>query len=110
MKFNNYSRPDEIKSELSSRFKTLRLSLNYSQAYVSTKSGVSLRTIKSFEKDGSISVDNLIKILRVLNVADNFNYLIPETGLNTVDLHNLGHQKKRVSRKAKAEKKKWGDE
>ena len=110
MKMNNYSNFDEIKLELASRFKALRLSLNYSQSYISNKSGVSLRTIKSFEKDGSISLDNLIKMLKVLNVADNINYLIPELGLNTIDLHNLGHQKQRISRKTQTKKKKWGDE
>lgn len=110
MKINNYSQIDEIKLELASRFKALRLSLNYSQSYVSNKSGVSLRTIKSFEKDGAISIDNLIRILKVLNILDNLNYLVPETGLNTADLYNLGHQKQRVSRKTQKEKKKWGDE
>ena len=110
MKFNNYSRPDEIKLELSSRFKALRLSFDYSQAYISAKSGVSLRTIKSFEKNGTISLDNLIKVLKVLGVADNLNYLIPELGLNVVDLHHLGHQKKRVSKKKKKVNLKWGDE
>ena len=110
MKINNYTHFDDIKLELSSRFKALRLSLNYSQSYVASKSGVSLRTIKSFEKDGSISFDNLIKLLKVINVADNLDYLIPSIGLNTVDLHHLGHQKQRVSRKRMKEKEKWGDE
>ena len=110
MKFNNYSETNEIKQELSKRFRATRLSLNYSQSYVSIKSGVSLGTIKSFEKDGSISFDNLIKLLKVLNIADNLNYLIPELGINTVDLHNLGHQKQRVSRKKINQRQKWGDE
>ena len=110
MKLNNYSETNEIKRELANRFKTLRLSLNYSQSYISQKSGVSLRTIKSFEKDGTISFDNLIKLLKVLNIGGNLNFLIPEMGLNTVDLHNLGHQKQRVSRKINNQKQKWGDE
>lgn len=110
MKINNFSQPDEIKLELAYRFKATRLSLNYSQSYVSNKSGVSLRTIKSFEKDGTISLDNLIKILKVINVADNLDYIVPEIGLNTVDLHHLGHQKQRVSRKKNNKRVKWGDE
>lgn len=109
MKFNNYSETNEIKQELSKRFRATRLSLNYSQSYVSIKSGVSLGTIKSFKKDGSIPFDNLIKLLKVLNIADNLNYLIPELGINTVDLHNLGHQKQRVSKKIN-QRQKWGDE
>ncbi len=110
MKFSNYTETNDIKQELAFRFKSLRLSLNYSQAYIAQKSGVSIRTVKSFEKDGSISFDNLIKLLKVLNICDNLNYLIPEIGLNTIDLHNLGHQKQRVSRKATVQKQKWGDE
>lgn len=110
MKFNNYSTTEEMKQELATRFKATRLSLNYSQAYVASKSGVSLRTIKTFEKNGSISFDNLIRILKTLNIGDNLNYLIPEIGLNTVDLHNLGHQKQRIGKKANIKKEKWGDE
>ena len=110
MKFNNYSETSEIKQELANRFRAVRLSLNYSQLYVSQKSGVSLRTIKSFEKDGTISFDNLIKLLKVLNIEDNLNYLIPEMGLNTFDLHNLGHQKQRISKKNNTQRQKWGDE
>ena len=110
MKINNYSLSDEIKLEIGSRFKALRLSMNYSQTYVSEKSGVSLRTIQYFEKEGSITLENLIKLLKVLNIADNLNYLIPETGLNTIDLYKLGHQKQRISRESKTEHKKWGDE
>ena len=80
------------------------------QEYIANKSGVSLSTIKSFEKDGTISFDNLTRILRVLNLLDNVNSLIPELGVNTVDIHNLGHEKQRVSRKKNNKTTKWGDE
>ena len=109
MKINNFSFLDDAKSELARRFKAYRLSLNYSQEYVSSKSGVSLGTIKSFEKDGTISFDNLMKILRVLNLLDNIDSLIPDLGVNTVDIHNLGHEKQRVSRKHKNKITEWGD-
>ena len=110
MKINNYSLSDDIKKELAKRFKAYRLSLNYSQEYISTKSGVSIGTIKSFENKGTISFDNLLKILRTLNLLDNVDCLIPSLGLNTVDIHNLGHEKQRVSRKKNITKQKWGDE
>ena len=110
MKINNYSLSEDIKKELSKRFKTNRLSLNYSQEYISKKCGVLLGTIKSFEKSGSISLDNFIKILRVLNMVDNIDYLIPSLGLNVVDIHNLGHERQRVRRKEKTKETIWGDD
>ena len=110
MRINNYTSLNEIKAEIAKRFKTYRLSLNYSQEYVSKKSGVSLRTIKSFEKDGVISLDNLIKIMKTLSVCDNFDFLIPETKLNVADLHRLGHEKQRVSKMNDKSHINWGDE
>ena len=110
MKVNNFTLSEDIKTELAKRFKTYRLSLNLSQEYISNKSGVSLGTIKSFEKSGTISLDNLIKVLRVLNLLDSIDSLIPDLGLNTIDVHNLGHEKQRVSRKKNKEIAKWGDE
>lgn len=110
MKINNFTDPSEITKELSIRFKAYRLSLNLTQTYISLKSGVALRTIKNFERDGLISLNSLIKILKVMNIAYNFDNLIPEIGLNTVDLHNLGHQKQRVSRTKNKTQIKWGDE
>lgn len=110
MKINNFSLTDETKLELARRFKAYRLSLNYTQDYISNKSGVSLGTIKSFERDGSISFDNLIKLLRVLNLLDNIDYLVPNLGLNSVDIHKLGHEKKRASKKKQTNKLSWGDE
>lgn len=110
MKINNYSLIDETKTELAKRYKAYRLSLNYSQEYISEKSGVSLGTVKSFEKSGTISLDNLIKILRVLNLLDNIDYLVPSLGVNSVDVHKLGHEKKRASKKKQTAKMSWGDE
>ena len=110
MKINNYSSTNDIKNELAKRFKAYRLSLNFSQEYISLKSGVSIGTIKSFEKDGTISQDNFVKLLRVVNLLDNYDLLIPSLGLNTIDLHKLGHEKQRVSRKNKIVDTKWGDE
>ncbi len=110
MKINNFTLICDIKTELAKRFKAYRLSLNHSQEYISQKSGVSLGTIKSFEKTGTISLDNLIKILRVLRILDNIDYLIPFLGLNTVDLHNLGHEKQRVSRKKKTQTFIWAED
>ena len=92
MKINNYTPNDEIKLEIAKRFKAYRLSLNYSQEYIARKSGVSLRTIKSFEKDGTISLDNLLKIMKILNVCANCDSLIPETKLNVADLYHLGFE------------------
>ena len=78
--------------------------------YIAQKSGVSVGTIRSFEQTGTISLDNLIKILRTLSLAGNFEFLIPNLGVNSVDLHRLGHSKQRARSKKKNNEIPWGDE
>lgn len=110
MIITNYSALSETKGELAKRFKTYRLSLNYTQLDIAEKSGVSLGAIKSFERSGSISLDNLLKILKALSLLDNMDALIPALGINTVQLHDLGHQRQRASKKSKGRDLPWGDE
>ena len=101
MSITNFSSLPSTKLELANRFKAYRLSLNYSRSYIAQKSGVSVGTIRSFEQTGTISLDNLIKILRTLSLAGNFEFLIPNLGVNSVDLHRLGHSKQRARPKKK---------
>ena len=110
MSITNFSSLPSTKLELANRFKAYRLSLNYSRSYIAQKSGVSVGTIRSFEQTGTISLDNLIKILRTLSLAGNFEFSIPNLGINSVDLHRLGHSKQRARPKKKNNEIPWGDE
>lgn len=107
---NNYSTVSETKRELAQRLKAYRLSLNLTQAQLSEASGVSLGAIKSFERNGNASLDTLLSLLKALSLLGNADALIPALGLNTVALHDLGHQRQRARKKKKAATTPWGDE
>ena len=68
----NISTPNSIMQNLKDKFKQKRLSLNLTQEGLSTKSGVSLGSIKRFESSGEISFESLLKIALVLNCLDDF--------------------------------------
>ena len=110
MTIHNYSSLPEAKSELAKRIKAYRLSLNLTQLQLSEASGVSLGAIKSFERNGAASLDTLLSLLKALSLLDNVDGLIPVLGLDTVALHDLGHQRQRARKKVKKETMPWGDE
>jgi len=60
---------------LSARAKTRRLALNLTQTGLEQRSGVSLGTIKLFERTGKISLESLVKIAISLGVSDDFGLL-----------------------------------
>ncbi len=43
-----------------------RLALNLTQVGLSERSGVALSTLRKFEQSGSISIDNLLKLMMVV--------------------------------------------
>ena len=65
----------EIIDALAARAKTRRLALNLTQAGLEQRSGVSLGTIKLFERTGKISLESLVKIAISLGVSDDFDLL-----------------------------------
>ncbi|MBQ9058429.1 MAG: helix-turn-helix transcriptional regulator [Atopobiaceae bacterium] len=56
----------EISEQLSSRVRAIRRKRHISQARLAERSGVSLGSIKRFERTGEISLTSFIKILMAL--------------------------------------------
>ena len=110
MTITSYSNLTDAKRELAKRFHDYRLSLNLTQLDIAEKSGVSLSAVKSFERTGSISLDNLMKMLKALSLFANFDALIPPMVRNAVELHKLGHQRQRARKKNASGELAWGDE
>jgi len=72
--FNLYS-IQEILELLASQVKQARLNQDLSQDGLAKRSGVSLGSIKRFERSGQISLESLIKIAVVLNALEDFTKL-----------------------------------
>ena len=65
--------------ELARRSKSMRLGQNLTQAGLEQRSGVSLGTIKLFERTGKISLESLVKIAIALGTSEGFESLFHAT-------------------------------
>ncbi len=67
--------PQEARLDLAQRFRDRRLALNLSQTGLATRSGVSLGSLKRFERTGQISLESLVNIALVLDCLPDFEKL-----------------------------------
>ncbi|OFX58587.1 MAG: hypothetical protein A2046_01105 [Bacteroidetes bacterium GWA2_30_7] len=94
---NLYS-SSEIAKKIASKAKEKRLSFNYTQEALSKKSGVSLGSLKRFERSYEISLQNLLLLALALNSIDEFINLFPENKYSSIDevikLKNVNKRKR----------------
>lgn len=64
-----------IKTRLKDRFRTIRRTAKMSQMTLAQRSGVSLGSIKRFERTGEISLTALIKLSQALGYEGDFDNL-----------------------------------
>jgi transcriptional regulator with XRE-family HTH domain len=69
--------PLEIREAVGSRAKRLRLDHGLTQQILSERSGVSLGSLKRFERTGHASLDAVVKIAFALRVEDELDHLFP---------------------------------
>ena len=62
----------DIMEELRVKFKEQRKSLCYTQQELSIRSGVSLGSLKRFEKSGQISFESILKLAFILECLGDF--------------------------------------
>ncbi len=68
--------PAELLRELGQRAKTLRLAQNLTQGGVASRAGISIGTLKRFERTGEIQLNHLLRIALVLGRLEEFNALL----------------------------------
>lgn len=78
MKIANNNDENFILSELGSRIKQYRISLNITQSELAQKCGLSLKTVARIENGNDTNFSNIIKIISEFGLSDNLNILIPE--------------------------------
>lgn len=78
MKISNNNDEKFILSELASRIKQYRISLNITQAELADKCGLSLKTVARIETGCDTSFSNIIKVIKGIGLSDNFDILVPE--------------------------------
>lgn len=74
-KYSVFKSPLDVQLETAEKIKKLRKLEKYSQANLAERSGVSLGSLKRFERTGQISLESLIKLANVFGRLDDFNSL-----------------------------------
>ena len=67
------SSPLEFMDTLKTKFRQRRKALGYTQLELSSRSGVSLGSLKRFESSGQISLESLLKLALVLECLGDFD-------------------------------------
>lgn len=88
----------EIVIELGERMRTLRLLRNLTQAGLAERSGVSLATLRKFEKTGQISLQSLVKLAIPLGAENGFDLLFADVEEQVVTIDELLERSKRRKR------------
>ncbi len=78
--------PSQHEHKIALRTKNMRLKDRLTQNGLAKRSGVSLGSIKRFEKSGKISLENLLNIALVLGCLDDFNALfVDQKEIKSID-------------------------
>ena len=106
---------DAVLEELGRRLERRRIDLKLTQAKLAEQSGVSKRTVERMEAGAATQTRNLIRILRILDLLQGLDQLIPETGPRPMDLLKLkGKERKRASSSSATKQSgkawSWGDD
>ena len=96
----------EIIKDIAKRIKKKRISLNYSQEYMAKKTGLSMHTISNIENGKTYTIDNLIKVMRVLGMISNLETLISDVVLDP-ESSKYPADKQRVKTSMQDSDKKW---
>lgn len=115
MRIGRESSEKAVLEELGERLSRYRLNRNQTQESLAEEAGVSERTIIRMEKGRSTQLNNLIRVLRVLDLLQNLDALLPAPPLSPIQQVKLrGKQRERASSSPQGpvSKKpwKWGDE
>jgi len=86
-----------IVETIGKRLKEYRLKKRYSQKELAKRAGISLFTVAQIEHGKPVSIAMLVPVLRVLQLLDNLEMLLPETGISPVEILKFkGKQPQRV--------------
>lgn len=70
--------PNDVQDELRLRFRALRLRRNLTQGGLARRSGVSLPSLRRFERTGRIAFESLLKLALVLECLSDFDKVASE--------------------------------
>ncbi|MEX2596789.1 MAG: helix-turn-helix transcriptional regulator [Salibacteraceae bacterium] len=75
-KYSTKQQPADVMQILAERIKVLRKQKKWSQTELAERSGVSLGSLKRFERTGQISLKSLLKLTLTLGRLEDFDALL----------------------------------
>ena len=97
MKITNVLTDQTVLKEIGNRLAKHRLMLNKTQSEFAEECGLGRRTIQYAEAGRSVQTDSLIRILRSLNLLDVLEALLPDLGIQPMDLIKLKNKERKRS-------------
>ncbi len=101
-----------ISSDIGQKIKATRLEMNLTQNDLSSRSGISVRTISDIEKGGNYTVLSLIALLRALSLLDYLDQFFKEKKITPLEYLKLAEssqkRKRAVGREIKTEEEDLG--
>jgi transcriptional regulator with XRE-family HTH domain len=76
MNFSTNKKPYDFLLDIAARHKVLRKQAGFSQSELAQRSGVSLGSLKRFERTGQISLESLLQLADVLNRLNDFEAIL----------------------------------
>ena len=114
MKIERSNTEDLILQEIGKRFEHRRIELGITQEVAAKQAGISKRTIERIEKGKDCQFSTLIRLLRVIDLVEQLEQLVPESTPSPMMMLKLkGKIRQRASSRAVPKVKKtwqWGDE
>ena len=80
-----YLTEDELSSQMADKIKTLRLAADWKQTTLAERSGVSLASLRRFEKKGLISLSSLLKLSIALGRQEDFCSLFDPAPIQSIE-------------------------
>ncbi len=113
MKIEKQMSDDAVLVELGRRLARRRIDLRLTQAQAAEEAGVGKRTVERIESGNDTQVTTLVRLLRVLELADELERLVPALSPRPMELFKLkGKERKRAfSRRSErsGDDWQWGD-
>jgi len=114
MKIEKQMSDEAVLAELGHRLARRRIDMGLTQAQAAEEAGVGKRTVERVEAGNDTQVATLIRLLRVLDLADELNRLVPEPGLRPMDLLKLKGKERKYAYSPRSDHQaesdwQWGD-
>jgi transcriptional regulator with XRE-family HTH domain len=77
--------PDEIAMDVARRARRARLDEDLTQSGLAERAGVSLGSLRRFERTGQISLQSLVKLAFALDATDNIDALFAPAEIRSLD-------------------------